>query len=174
MEPVDTYVDLTTRLTRRDFANKFPMLFLLKRPSDTAPAGGAITFRTQTLTMNDQGLLADSGAFADGYWVWALLKRSGNPFPERISIGRATNCDVVFRLGYVSKLHAHIVTEGETMTLLDQGSSNGTEVNGQKLKPHAPCPIRNGDRIKLGRIDLRLLDAEAFYDLLTVEVLPSL
>jgi hypothetical protein len=175
MEPVDHYAEVAMRLGKREFATKFPMLFLLKKPASSAGPGGPITFRTQALSVNDQGLwLTDSGPFTDNFWVWALLKKAGNPFPDRISIGRATNCDVVLRLSYVSKLHAHLVTEGERHRLVDQGSANGTEVNGELLKPNTEREVKVGDKVKLGRLELLLLDAETLYDVLKRDVIPVL
>jgi hypothetical protein len=175
MEPVDLYADLAQRLTQREFGERFPWLFLLKRPAvGAAGAGGPITFRTQALSMNDHGLLSDSGPFQDSFWVWTVTKKPENPFPERISCGRATNCDVVFRLSYVSKLHAHLVIDGKRTSLVDQGSANGTEVNGEVLKPNTAVQVKPGDRVKLGRLELRLLDAAGFYEVLLNEVIPTL
>ncbi|HTU58032.1 MAG TPA: hypothetical protein VMF89_06355, partial [Polyangiales bacterium] len=39
--------------------------------------------------------------------ILPLRKGEGRPFPERISVGRATNCDVVIRDASISKLHGH-------------------------------------------------------------------
>ncbi len=54
--------------------------------------------------------------------------------------------------GYVSRRHAHILTGQEGYLIMDLGSSNGTIVNGQPLQPHRAYPLRNGDRIKVGRV----------------------
>jgi hypothetical protein len=174
MEPVDAYADSADRLTRREFTEKFPMLFLIKRPSGAAASMGPITFRTQALTLNADGLLADNGPFIEGFWVWPLLKKRGNPFPDRISLGRANNCDVVFRLSYVSKLHAHVMLDDNHASIADQGSANGTEVNGQALAPHSVVKLEPGDTIKLGALELNLLDAGGLYDVLVREVIPHI
>ena len=104
------------------------------------------------------------------YQVSAVRKRKGNPFPERISVGRARNCDVVLRYSYVSKLHAHFLlshpelpmdAQGQ-LRLVDQKSHNGSNVNGQELEPGQPVPVENGDEIVLGSLRLRLMNAERF------------
>jgi hypothetical protein len=174
MEPVDAYADLADRLTRREFIEKFPMLFLIKRPAGNAASVGPITFRTQALTLNADGLFADNGPFTEGFWVWPLLKKRGNPFPERISLGRASNCDVVFRLGYVSKLHAHILLDDAQASIADQGSANGSEVNGKPLIANKAVPLTPGDRIKLGGLELTFLDAPGLHDVLIREVIPRM
>src|SRR5262245_48740931 len=40
--------------------------------------------------------------------VYVVAKAPGNPYLDRISVGRARNCDIVVRDGSVSKLHAHM------------------------------------------------------------------
>lgn len=171
MELLDTYVELAERLTRSSFGNRLPFLFLLKRPRAGSQQAGPITFRTQAITTTGDGLINDAGPFAEGYWVWALKKRHGNPFPDRISIGRATNCDVVFRLNHVSKLHAHVLINGEHASVIDQGSANGTWVNDVPLKPQVERALKVGDVLRFGAIDLTLLDAPSFYDVLRTEIM---
>ncbi len=170
MEPLDSYAELSQRLSRSEFSNRLPFLFLLKRPRSGAAPGGPITFRTQAITTTGDGLINDTGAFAEGYWVWVLKKRPGNPFADRVSIGRATNCDVVFRLNHVSKLHAHMLIEDQNARLVDQGSANGTRVNDVALRPQVECSVTPGDTLRFGAIDLTLLDAAAFYDVLRREI----
>lgn len=52
----------------------------------------------------------------------------------------------------VSRQHASILRDGQTLTLVDLGSTNGTYLNGQPLDPHEPRPLRDGDDIRLGRL----------------------
>ena len=39
-----------------------------------------------------------------------------------------------------------------TLTIVDMGSSNGTHLNGQKLMPHQPRVLRDGDEIRFGKL----------------------
>ncbi len=104
------------------------------------------------------------------FQVSPIRKRSGNPFPERISVGRARNCDVVLRYPWVSKLHAHFVASepgglpdsGAPLQLIDQKSHNGSLVNGAKLRPGQPVDVDDGDEIVLGSLRLRLMKAARF------------
>jgi pSer/pThr/pTyr-binding forkhead associated (FHA) protein len=52
----------------------------------------------------------------------------------------------------VSCNHAILHREGEYLMLSDLGSTNGTFVNGQRLTPHEPHVIKNGDQIRLGNL----------------------
>ena len=133
MEPLDSYAESARRLDAAEFGRRYPYLFLLKQPRAGVKASGPFTFRTQALSAGRDGLINDAGPFAEGYWIWPVRKRAENPFPERVSIGRAPNCDVVFRLSYVSKLHAHVLLGTGAPRIVDLGSANGTRVNGVTL-----------------------------------------
>jgi hypothetical protein len=102
------------------------------------------------------------------FQVSEVRKRKGNPFPDRVSVGRARNCDVVLRYSYVSKLHAHFVAAdgaadaSTEFSLVDQKSHNGSAVNGKPVQPGRPAPVVSGDELVLGSLRLRLMDAGRF------------
>lgn len=52
----------------------------------------------------------------------------------------------------VSRIHAAIARNDETLTLIDMGSSNGTHLNGQRLVPNQPRVLRDGDEIRFGKL----------------------
>lgn len=54
----------------------------------------------------------------------------------------------------VSRMHARfsIGTDGE-MTVRDLNSTNGTWINGERLSPNESRPIRQGDHIRMGRME---------------------
>ncbi len=52
----------------------------------------------------------------------------------------------------VSRIHAVIFRNDDTLTLLDRGSANGTHLNGQRLVPNQPRVLRDGDEIRLGKL----------------------
>lgn len=55
----------------------------------------------------------------------------------------------------VSRRHAALVRFKEsTACLLDLDSSNGTFLNGDRLKPNQPYPLNDGDQIRLGTLTL--------------------
>jgi pSer/pThr/pTyr-binding forkhead associated (FHA) protein len=56
----------------------------------------------------------------------------------------------------VSRLHAIIKRNGDAVTLTDLGSTNGTTVNGTRLMPNLPQPLRDGDELRLGKLTLRV------------------
>lgn len=55
----------------------------------------------------------------------------------------------------VSRRHAIIIPQGTGYSLEDLGSANGTFLNGRRLSPETPTPIRHGDELKFGTLILR-------------------
>jgi len=54
---------------------------------------------------------------------------------KTIFLGRGTNCDIVLNHGTISKMHASItLTPHNKYQIKDLGSTNGTFVNGRKIK----------------------------------------
>jgi hypothetical protein len=62
-------------------------------------------------------------------------------------IGRSSGCDIVLDDPNVSRRHAEIRRIGEGYSLVDLGSTNGTEVNGQRV---GETSLMNGDVIGVG------------------------
>ena len=77
--------------------------------------------------------------------------------PERgaVVLGRGKECDVCIEHVSVSRKHATL-TIGDTYTLEDHGSSNGTKVEGRPLVKDKPMPVSPGQTIELGETRLVL------------------
>jgi hypothetical protein len=56
----------------------------------------------------------------------------------------------------VSRRHAAILTEEDSLKIVDLGSANSTYMNGQKLIAHQPRILRDGDELRLGRLVMRV------------------
>lgn len=72
--------------------------------------------------------------------------------PEGASVGRGTEADIVVDDASVSSLHAAIEPCATGFRLRDLGSTNGTKVNGAKVKT---AELKPGDRIELGSVVFR-------------------
>lgn len=57
----------------------------------------------------------------------------------------------------VSRLHASLTLSRYGALITDLGSANGTRLNGQKLLPHRPYPLKHGDIIVFGKLRTQLL-----------------
>lgn len=73
---------------------------------------------------------------------------------KRVStMGRSRDCDVVVPDPNASRVHAEVRHIGLDYFLVDMGSTNGTEVNGQLVKRHA---LADGDTIVVGTTQIRV------------------
>jgi diguanylate cyclase (GGDEF)-like protein len=71
-------------------------------------------------------------------------------------IGRS-DADIVLPHGLVSRSHAEIRWQGGEFCLVDNRSTNGTQVNGRSVGNHI---LHDGDRIKIGCFDLEFVIGE--------------
>jgi serine/threonine protein kinase len=56
--------------------------------------------------------------------------------------------------GIASRNHASIQREGDFYTVTDLGSTNGTMLNGMTISPLIPQRLQQGDRIKVGEVEI--------------------
>ncbi len=71
---------------------------------------------------------------------------------ESLSIGRSRESDIFLEDLAVSRLHASVVNLGNGQyALKDEGSANGTKVNGQLVGKFQTFPLQESDRIQLGQ-----------------------
>ena len=80
---------------------------------------------------------------------------------ERVSIGRNRNSQIVINNNTISKDHAIIEFDEDGNAIIkDLNSSNGTYVNGQRLKV-IPIRLKTGDKITFGKYEMEFI-FEAF------------
>jgi len=77
--------------------------------------------------------------------------------PGRQVIGRRPECDIRLRERAVSGMHAEIIRIRDTVTINDLGSTNGTLVNGTRVR--TPVPLIQGSLLKLGNCVFRYVDS---------------
>jgi FHA domain-containing protein len=158
----DALAELAQSTTRDEFVARQPHLFLVvEEPLFEQEQVG---FSTQVV--EPVSFKRAAGRRAQGFEVFPVVKAAGNPYPDRVSVGRARNCDLVMRDPSVSKLHAHFRIGAPALELVDIDSQNGTRINGRPLPPHQPAPVANGDTLLFGSVAAKLMDAAALYDLL--------
>lgn len=70
----------------------------------------------------------------------------------RFKIGRTSNNDVVIVDYTISKQHAVIIRRQNRFLIADQGATNGTTLNMQKLEPHTEHLLKGNDLVAFGRL----------------------
>ncbi len=155
----DSLAAQAKRLIKKDFVEAYPHLFLIfgEGRDDTPPA----QFYTEAPPHPP-----NKWEFSGALQMAPLIKAPNSPYPDRISIGRARNCDVVLRHPSVSKLHAHVSREDGRWMLRDNGSHNGTSVGTVPLAPDTPVALQSGDLVTFGAFTVRVIDAAELYQVL--------
>ncbi|MDR6867924.1 hypothetical protein J2Y69_002532 [Microbacterium resistens] len=96
----------------------------------------------------------ESGA-ADGRVTWqAVIDVAGTRHPlgrARTVIGRGSDADITISDAGSSRKHAEVLWDGERAMLRDLGSTNGTKVDGEKVRE---APLPSDTVITIGRTDL--------------------
>ena len=69
---------------------------------------------------------------------------------EGVTIGRDVQNDLTFTSPSVSRDHAALTFRDGRWYLEDRGSFNGTFLNGTRVQPGTPLPLRHADRIGIG------------------------
>ncbi len=85
-------------------------------------------------------------------------KYQGGEFPlgenKEIIVGRSSDLDMVLVEDMVSRRHARIACSDSDITIEDLGSTNGTFVNGEKIKR---SHLKEGDRVLIGTSILKVV-----------------
>ncbi len=88
-------------------------------------------------------------------------KHKGNEYllpPEgRICIGRSSDIDLILIEDMVSRKHAYLTVQGDSVRIEDLGSTNGTFVNGERI---TESTLKQGDRILIGTSIMKLVETE--------------
>ncbi len=134
-------------------------------PVDAAASGAS------TMTLDDQ--LGDHGEETLPHGkdlpdqveleVYPLSKKPGASFPDRITIGRTSNNDVVINDTSISRLHAYVRRDGATWVVADAGSKNGSSLRGAALEPRREQPLASRMIVRLGDVDLTFYIAADLY-----------
>jgi len=69
---------------------------------------------------------------------------------ENLSIGRDPTNDLVMESAAISREHAAVTFRDGRWYVEDRGSFNGTYLNGTRVVPGTPLPLRHADRISIG------------------------
>ena len=143
----------------------------LVRYGGALPDAGATGTTTQTLDHDMIQALVDEAkhgrvsAERTEMEIYPLAKKPGASFPDRITIGRTSNNDVVIADHSVSRLHAY-VRQGDGWIVADAGSKNGSWLDEARLEPRRETQLSPGAVLRLGDVSATFYPAAALFDLL--------
>jgi hypothetical protein len=132
------------RRERDDFASASSTLTIDQQVEETLPHGK---------------ILPDEGDVE----VYPLVKKPGASFPDRITIGRTSNNDIVLADTSVSRLHAYVRRDAAGWVVADAGSKNGSWLHGKPLDQRREVPLPSSAALKIGEVDLTFFVAIDLY-----------
>ncbi len=95
--------------------------------------------------------------------VYPLTKKPGASFPDRITIGRTANNDVVVADSSITRLHAYVKRVGGDWVVADAGSKNGSWLRGAALVPRKEQPLASRALLRFGDVDVTFYVAADLY-----------
>ncbi|MCA9053899.1 MAG: diguanylate cyclase [Planctomycetaceae bacterium] len=95
------------------------------------------------------------------------------------ALGRDPGCELEIDDDFISRVHAKVEVDGDEISVIDQGSRNGTFVNEERVTRKS---IRAGDHIRVGNHVFKFLSAEhpevqyheAVYEMMTTDALTGI
>ncbi len=113
--------------------------------------------------LSEMAAFGSSGGVGDNKVILTLRGPDGRNIPlnaEQLrrgaTIGRAPTNTIALTNRMLSREHARIELKGRTLTITDLGSSNGTTVDGERLKPRTLRQINSQSRIAFGGVPVTL------------------
>jgi len=72
-------------------------------------------------------------------------------------IGKGSFCGICLKHPTVSRRHAEILFDGDSLAITDTYSLNGVIVNGDPIPPGAPRAVTEGDVIHIGKVLMKIV-----------------
>jgi pSer/pThr/pTyr-binding forkhead associated (FHA) protein len=181
METLQKMQRVAWRIDQQTFEKGHPGFYLVGvYPQAAAMRAPRRSFSTKQAISTD----ALSAALASdprlvGRFAHKIEKTDRNPYRDRVSVGRATNNDIVLEHPSVSKIHAHFLGEDleaphgpSELRLQDSRSKNGTGINGRSVIQGPPALVQAGDALHFGEIQCELLDAAGLHFFIRTQLQP--
>lgn len=155
-------------LGREEFLAAAPPAVLVRFRSVDASTFPLETTATidQEVAMTDETMPHGRHDLAADLEIYPLLKKPGASFPDRITVGRTPNNDVVLADASISRLHAYLRQQGSGWVVADAGSKNGSWLRGETLTARKERPLASREILRFGDVDLTFYVASDLFTIL--------
>jgi pSer/pThr/pTyr-binding forkhead associated (FHA) protein len=124
----------------------------LKGAAEPTPAPRPASMPTRLVTIQGRLVVQATGAAIPLYGKTEAIIGRGDPSSE--TFPQIDLTDHGGKQGGVSRLHARLTVQSGRVFIEDLNSTNGTRLNGKRLRPNQPQAIEHGDEITLGWVEL--------------------
>ncbi|MBL4848701.1 MAG: FHA domain-containing protein [Planctomycetes bacterium] len=142
-------------LPKEVFAERHPSPFLLELESEQGDLEAGATRAFDVSAVKD-------GEISPTLQKSKIIYLDGQGFV----IGREATCDIQINHDTISEAHCRFDCFGSIWAIKDEGSKNGTFVNGRQLKSNEQSPLKFGTKIRLGSSQFLFLSTEGAFDLI--------
>ena len=111
----------------------------------------------------DEGMQKLHGTPKSVAYMVVAVEPDSKAIADGLLLGCGEQCDVRIDETSVSREHARIRRKQQDYFISDCNSTGGTYINGKQLAPGRDPPLKPGNRVTLGSLDLTFLDAAGFY-----------
>ncbi|MCA9661811.1 MAG: FHA domain-containing protein [Myxococcales bacterium] len=120
------------------------------------------TVRTMALADSSPVATTENRWRSPSLLVLKISPRPGSRAPEQIVVGRTARADVCLPYPRISKHHAHFREVDGALELVDNGSTNGTYIDGVRLEEGVPVALPPDCIIHFGKYETRFMAPEVF------------
>ena len=169
-ETIHLYIQLTDTMTRESFVEEYNHPFLVQHVAAAPSRPARPHSRTTKIRLEDIQLeLPPEPASQRENRVHAVRARRSSTPDGSVMVGRTEENDIILSSDEVSKDHARISHDPlqDLYTITDQGSTNGTSLNGERLAVGKPRNLIDGDIVSFSSADdYQFYLSPGFYDFL--------
>jgi hypothetical protein len=96
--------------------------------------------------------------------VWPIRKDPGAPSGPMITLGQSVDNDITVAEYTLSTQHCGFSFDVTRILVIDLDSLNGTLLNDKPLEPNKPKPLRNADKLAMGRLRFDFMTGRGFFE----------
>lgn len=101
--------------------------------------------------------------------VWDKIDWESECFRmNKVWVGRSPNVAIQLIRINVSKTHGYFRRKGSDLLYADIGSTNGSFINGKKVRPLEESPVESGAVISIGGVKLTFYSLQGIYPILKI------
>jgi hypothetical protein len=148
------------------FVKANPGVFLVIRGGGDMLAEPGI----RTTVRMERPRVAVAPAQSAQFKIIPVASRGTSPFSDAVSLGRASENDIVIQHVTISKVHAFFSeAEPGVWMISDHGSTNGTWIAGVRLKPNEPRKLGPNETLGFGQCQVAFKAAGPLWRFLDLE-----
>lgn len=167
VDAAEHYRHLATLGREAFLAAAAPAAFVRLHAADSSVISGTTPATIEDETVDETRPVTKVGAEdTAALAVFPIVKKPGASFPDRVTIGRTANNDLVLSEHSISRFHAYVRQDGQSWLFADAGSKNGCDLQGERLAPRKEKPLISRAVVRVGDIELTFYRAIDLYAVL--------